>query len=169
MKIAPKDTSDFKPDAIPDTAFYEPNLHSLIHYKRKRYFLINGVNSKGERIYQFALGHKEGEGKEGVWRDAEDGQLKVQLDPQGVGVVYYWIACGRNLKQVTALNSEVEKVGVEQMLWQNENYWSAWVNMQNMNLTILPKNIERLFKRSLLLMRTHVDSHGGFSARTSPL
>jgi hypothetical protein len=24
MKIAPKDTSEFKPDAIPDTAFYEP-------------------------------------------------------------------------------------------------------------------------------------------------
>ena len=24
MKIAPKDTSEFQPDAIPDTAFYEP-------------------------------------------------------------------------------------------------------------------------------------------------
>jgi hypothetical protein len=24
LKIAPKDTSEFKPDAIPDTAFYEP-------------------------------------------------------------------------------------------------------------------------------------------------
>ena len=50
------------------------------------------------------------------------------------------------------MNSEVEKVGVEQMLMQNENYWSAWVNMQAMNLTVLPKNVERLFKRSLLLM-----------------
>lgn len=163
-----------------DTAFYEPNLNSIIHYKRKRYFLINGINSKAENLYQFAVGHKESEGKEGVWRDAEDGLLsgnsvaqgsvdsamsfKLQLDVQDVGGVYFWIACGKNLQQVIDLNSEVEKVGVEQMLMQNENYWSAWVNMQAMNLTILPKNIERLFKRSLLLMHAHVDSHGGFLA-----
>jgi glucoamylase len=163
-----------------DTAFYEPNLHSIVHYKRKRYFLINGINSKAENLYQFAIGHKESEGKEGVWRDAEDGVLsgnpvaqgsvdsavsfKLQLDAHEVGAVFYWIACGKNLKQVIALNSEVEKVGVEQMLMENENYWSAWVNRQTMNLTVLPKDIERLFKRSLLLMRAHVDSHGGFLA-----
>jgi GH15 family glucan-1,4-alpha-glucosidase len=163
-----------------DTALYEPTLHSLIHYKRKRYFLINGINNRAENFYQFAVGHKESEGREGVWRDAEDGQLsgnpvaqgavdsavsfKLDLEAQDYGGVYYWIACGKNLKQVIALNSEVEKTGVEQMLIENENYWSAWVNRLDVTLSVLPRNIEHLFKRSLLFMRAHVDSHGGFIA-----
>jgi GH15 family glucan-1,4-alpha-glucosidase len=55
-------------------------------------------------------------------------------------------------------------VGVEQMLLEVENYWSAWLNRLKFDLNILPLEVARLFKRSLLLMRTHVDSHGGYLA-----
>ena len=69
-----------------------------------------------------------------------------------------------NLNEVTSLDSEVKRIGVEQMLLEVENYWSAWLNRLRIDLNILPREVARLFKRSLLLMRAHVDNHGGFLA-----
>jgi GH15 family glucan-1,4-alpha-glucosidase len=162
-----------------DTAFFEPNLSAIIHYKGKRYFLVGGTTG-GKGFYQYAVGHKEVEGKEGTWRDSEDGQLstnpvaqgsvdstvsfKLEIPPHGYGVIHYWIACGNSLSEVAALDLEVKKTGVEQMLLEVENYWSAWLNRLKLDLNILPREVARLFKRSLLLMRAHLDNHGGFLA-----
>jgi GH15 family glucan-1,4-alpha-glucosidase len=162
-----------------DTALFEPTLSAIIHYKRKRYFLVGGTTG-GKGFYQYAIGHKEVEGKEGTWRDAEDGQLstnpvaqgavdsavsfKLDIPSHGYGVIHYWIACGNSLSEVTSLDSEVKQLGVEQMLLEVENYWSAWLNRLKIDLNILPHEVARLFKRSLLLMRAHLDNHGGFIA-----
>jgi GH15 family glucan-1,4-alpha-glucosidase len=159
-----------------DTAMYEPSLSAVIHYKRKRYFLVNGVTDTQTGIHEFAIGQKESFGKEGTWRDAEDGILemnpvaqgsvdstvsfRLELKPKSLGTVYYWIACGKTLEDVKLVDAAVKKSGVEQLLLETENYWSAWVNRQSLDLSILPKDIMRLFKTSLLIMRTHVDNHG---------
>jgi GH15 family glucan-1,4-alpha-glucosidase len=159
-----------------DTVMYEPNLQAVIHYKRKRYFLINGVTAQHPGITEFAIGQKESFGKEGTWKDAEDGVLEknpvaqgsvdstvsfqLELKPKSAETIYYWIACGRNLEEVKALDATAKRVGAEQLLLETENYWSAWVNKQNLNLSILPRDILRLFKTSLLIMRTHVDNRG---------
>jgi GH15 family glucan-1,4-alpha-glucosidase len=163
-----------------DTAFYEPTLKALVHYKRKRYFLINGSTSQGEGLYDFATGHKESFGREGTWKDAEDGVLgknpvaqgsvdstvafKLELSPKSTGTVDYWIACGRSLRRVKELNARARGSGIEQILLETENYWSAWVNKQSLDLNVLPREIARLFKTSLLVMRTHVDNHGAIIA-----
>jgi GH15 family glucan-1,4-alpha-glucosidase len=162
-----------------DTAFFEPQQSVIIHYKGKRCFLVGGA-SGGRGFYQYAVGYKEVEGREGTWRDCEDGQLSnnpvaqgavdsavsFQLDipPHGYGVAHYWIAAGTSLKEVSALDGVVKRVGVEQMFLEVENYWSAWLNRLRLDLNIVPKDVARLYKRSLLLMRAHVDSHGGFLA-----
>ncbi len=163
-----------------DTAFFEPNTNAVVHYKQKRYFLVGGATVSGRPFYQYAVGHKEIEGREGTWRDAEDGQLsnnavaqgsvdsavsfKLEIPPSGHHLVYYWIACGKSLNEVADLDAEIKKVSVEQLLLEVENYWSAWLNRLTLDLNILPRAVARLFKRSLLLMRAHVDSHGGFLA-----
>jgi GH15 family glucan-1,4-alpha-glucosidase len=162
-----------------DTAFFEPNLSAIIHYKGKRYFLVGGASS-GKGFFQYAIGQKEGDGKEGTWRDCEDGQLssnpvaqgavdssvsfKLEIPPHGYGIIHYWIAAGTNLNEVRALDAHVKDIGVEQMLLEVENYWSAWQNRLKLDLNILPREVARLFKRSLLLMRAHVDNHGGYLA-----
>jgi GH15 family glucan-1,4-alpha-glucosidase len=66
-----------------DTTIYEPTLKSIIHYKRKRYFLINGITDQNQGVYQFATGQKESFGKEGTWKDAEDGELQGNPVAQG--------------------------------------------------------------------------------------
>jgi GH15 family glucan-1,4-alpha-glucosidase len=163
-----------------DTVMFEPDLQSIIHYKRKRYFLINGITDQNNGIHEFATGQKEAFGREGTWKDAEDGKLegnpiaqgsvdstvsfKLEMNPKTTNLIYYWIACGKNMEKVRELNSIAKKTGGEQMLLETENYWSAWVNKQNQNLTILPQEVIRMFKTSLLIMRTHVDNQGGILA-----
>jgi len=159
-----------------DTVMFEPSLDAVVHYKRKRYFLINGVTDQGNGIHQYAIGQKESFGKEGTWRDAEDGVLernpiaqgsvdstlsfKLDVKPKSSNTVYYWIASGKSLENVVEMEAAAKKAGVEQLLLETENYWSAWVNRQNLNLSALPKDVMRLFKTSLFIMRAHVDNKG---------
>ncbi len=163
-----------------ETALFEPMQRAVIHYKRKRYFLINGLNDRGEGISEYAIGQKESFGKEGTWKDAEDGVLagypvaqgsvdstvafNLVVDPNGSRTVYYWIACGKNLETAVQSSDRARTIGVEQLLLETENYWSAWVNKQNLNLSVLPKDLIRLFKTSLLVLRTHVDNNGAIIA-----
>ncbi len=167
-------------EAAGDTALYEPSLNSVIHYKRKRYFLVNGLTNQGQGIYQFAIGYKESPGKEGTWKDAEDGVLqknpiaqgsvdstvsfKLEMNPNSSNSLYYWIACGENIDEVKDLNVKIKQIGVEQLLLETENYGSAWVNKQNTDLSILPREVILLFKTSLLIMRAHVNRRGAIIA-----
>lgn len=165
---------------IGDTVMYDSLLNAVIHYKRKRYFLVSGNTSQRGGIFQIATGHKEISQLEGTWRDAEDGALsgnpiaqgsvdsvvsfEVDLAPGSIGEVYYWIACGRSFEDVKALDARIKGTGVEQLLLETENYWSAWANRKEADLNVLPQEIVRMFKRSLLIMRAHVDVGGGIVA-----
>ena len=140
-----------------DTVMYEPSLDAVVHYKRKRYFLVNGVTDQNKGIHEFAIGQKESFGKEGTWKDAEDGVLernpiaqgsvdstisfKLDMKPKSQNTIHYWIACGRSFENVRNLNATAKKTGAEQLLLETENYWSAWVNKQSLNLNILPKDV----------------------------
>jgi GH15 family glucan-1,4-alpha-glucosidase len=89
-----------------DTAFYDPRVHSIIHYKGHNAFLIHtAYNGKGFDDYTVGLFGIEG--KEGSFADAEDGVLSKNAVEHGsvdsaIGVhvtlgahseaqVYYWI------------------------------------------------------------------------------
>jgi len=159
-----------------DTAFYEPSHKSIVHYKRCRYFLINGVTRANNGIYEYSTGQKEAFGKEGTWKDAEDGKLernpiaqgsvdstisfKLDMKPKGADIIYYWIGCGENIKEVRDLNAFVKKEKVGQLLLKTEDYWSAWTNRRSIDLSVLPREISSLVKRSLLAMRNHVGDNG---------
>jgi len=167
-------------DSVGDTVMHEPALGSIIHYKRNRYFLVCGVTSQNRGIHQFAAGYKEQPGREGTWKDAEDGLLEgnpiaqgsvdsaisfeLDLLPHSKGSIYYWIACGKSLKQAADLDSLVKKIGVEQLLLETENYWAAWSNRKDKMLCNLPRDILRAYKNSILIMRTHADDQGGIIA-----
>ncbi len=167
-------------DAFGDTVMYDSALNSLIHYKRKRYFLIGGITSQGKGVYQFATGTKEIPGISGTWVDAEDGVLgnfpisqgsvdstvsfEIDLPPRSDEELYYWIACGQNMEDVQKLDSKIKRIGVYQLLLETENYWAAWVNKKDLNLSILPKEVIRMFKESLLVMRAGMDNGGAIIA-----
>ena len=166
--------------AAGNTAYYDPEEKAIIHYKGNRYFLMSGIRYKEQGIDQYATGRKEFQGFEGTWRDAEDGvldgnpisqgsvdsvlSLSVNIQPNGEQTIYYWICVGENYADVSGLNRAIVKNGPEHFIQRTHNYWKAWVNKEASNLEILPEGIRSLYKKSLLILRTNVDSDGSIIA-----
>ena len=70
-------------NAIGDTAMYDPETRSVIHYKARRYFLINAAADGEAGILEYACGRSGIGGTDGTWRDAEDGELSMAPIAQG--------------------------------------------------------------------------------------
>ncbi|MGH9818658.1 MAG: glycoside hydrolase family 15 protein, partial [Pyrinomonadaceae bacterium] len=161
---------------VGDTAFYDPESRSLVHYKKHRYFLINTE----PHFDRFATGRKAFHEHEGTWRDAEDGELSggaitegsvdstigVQLavEPNASSGFFYWIAAGTSLGEVSDLNSEVLLRRPERLFAYTENYWRAWVNKSKNDFADLSPEIIDFYKRCLLIVRTQVDNGGAILA-----
>jgi glucoamylase len=157
---------------VGDTAFYDPETFSLIHYEKHRYFLINTE----PHFDQFATGRKAFRDQEGTWRDAEDGELRggaitegsvdstigveLKIDANGSGTFYYWIAAGTSHREVADLNVHVLTRGPERFLDYTANYWRVWVNKNDTDFRDLPSQVVDFYKRCLLIVRTQID-HGG--------
>lgn len=165
---------------VGDTAFYDPQLNALIHYKDRRYFLMDGGVIGGTGMSQYACGQKEFEGKEGTWRDAEDGQLsgnaisEGSVDsvlgltfsiPQGQsGEGFYFMAAGEDYKSVAALQRLVRSRTVQGLIKRTSDYWRLWATKEKTDFGSLGREIQRLYRRSLLTIMTNADCRGGIIA-----
>lgn len=163
---------------VGDTAFFDPDSKALIHYKGQRYFLISTDASEG--VETFATGRKAFHGHEGTWRDAEDGLLSdraimegsvdstigrtLRLEAGGAVEMFYWIAFGKSHAEVNTLNALVRERHPRALLKRTEDYWRAWVNKNEIDFGDLPPAVVRLFKRSLLVVRTQIDNGGAIIA-----
>ena len=162
-----------------DTAYYDPKLKAVVHYKGNRWFAMHTCSSSMCGAEQWACGRK-GPHLEGTWRDAEDGKLSgnpidhgaadstigvtVHLAPGGEAEFFYWMLAGRDRSELEKLDAVVHGKGPEELLRRTHNYWRLWVNKEERDFADLPEPVVDLFKRSLLIVRTHLDSGGAFIA-----
>ncbi len=166
---------------IGDTALYDPRLRCVIHYKRQRYFLANLSVRGVAGVEQYATGVKAYDGFEGTWRDAEDGVLggnpiaegsvdstigtSLSLEPGGRGECYYWIAAGQTHREVRILNQLTMEKTPELLLSRTAAYWNLWTRCAGSDgKSDLPETCHRLYRRSLLTIRTHIDNNGAVVA-----
>ena len=165
---------------IGDTAYFDPRTSSIIHYKANRYFLINCCKSEKYGVTHYACGDKEMPGREGIWRDAEDGKLSgnqiswgsadsaigiwLRLPPWGEATAFYWIAAGTYYKEVAQLNRDVIEKTPAYLLKRTSDYWGAWVTKESRHFGDLPKPVTDIFNRSLLILRTQIDNRGAIIA-----
>jgi glucoamylase len=54
--------------------------------------------------------------------------------------------------------------GAEYFIRRTSNYWNAWVNKEEIDFANLPTKIIELYKKSLLILRTNIDSKGAIIA-----
>lgn len=164
---------------IGDTAFYNPFLRAVIHYKRDNWFLATGT-SRFNGIYQYACGVKGFGGAEGTWRDCEDGELsgrpieqgsvdssislRLLVAPDTEEELRYWITVGHDYQQVRALHSRVVEKGFDEIMRDTANYWARWSEKGAELVQTLPDPVAKLFRRSLLIMRTQIDDRGAVIA-----
>ena len=163
---------------VGDTAYFDPETQALIHYKGQRYFLISTDAPTG--VETFATGRKAFKGAEGTWRDAEDGRLSEGAITEGsvdstigrsltieageVTEMFYWIAVGTSYSEVAQLNTFVHARLPGHIIERTGNYWRAWVNKNETDFGNLPPTVISLYKRSLLVVRTQIDSGGAILA-----
>ena len=168
-------------NAIGDTIFYDPEFHGLVAYKGQRYVLINASVGDHFGFQSFAIGAKEREGFQGTWRDAEDGKLQKNPIAQGsvdaTGMIEFrlpanatedawvWWAFGSRYRDVEILDTTVRERGAASFLERTRDYWRLWVK-NDVDLAGLPDSVQWLYRRSLLIIRTHIDNNGAVIAAT---
>ena len=165
---------------IGDTAYFDPRTGALLHYKANRYFLINCCTASKQGADGYACGVKEVAGRQGSWKDAEDGELsgnpiawgsadstigiRLHLTPSGRAAAFYWMAAGTQYNEVTQLNREVLEKTPEELIRRTLSYWEAWVEKEPRSFGDLPKTVTDIFNRSLLILRTQIDNRGAIIA-----
>jgi len=165
---------------IGDTAYFDPRPRSIIHYKANRYFLINCGKSGKYGVNHYACGDKEVPGREGIWKDAEDGKLSgnqiswgsadsaigiwLHVPPVGKATAHYWIAAGTHYDEVAKLNRDIIEKTPDALMKRTSDYWGAWVSKESRSFGDLPKSIVDIYNRSLLVLRTQIDNRGAITA-----
>ncbi|GIQ63540.1 hypothetical protein PACILC2_21080 [Paenibacillus cisolokensis] len=164
---------------IGDTAAYYPDNGTVFHYKRSSYFMFNGFSDEGG-IRQYSTGIKRFQSAEGTWRDAEDGTLMGNAIAQGsvdsaIGLhatvpaggektVYYWMSAGDSLEEVNRLDRYVRDHHPGKLLGRIAVYWKQWLRRSAPDFGDLPQEVIRLFRRSLLVVRSQTDERGAIVA-----
>ncbi len=171
---------DISGNSIGDTAAFDPDSGAIVHYKGARYFLIGGRTDHSEGLSQFAVGQKNINGKEGTFKDAEDGLLSgntiaqgsvdsvigLHLNIKGVsqGKASYWLAAGQNWQDVRRLDGLIKHKTPATLIKRTADYWHLWVHKEALSLDQLPFKVASQYRRSLLVLNTQIDSQGGILA-----
>ncbi len=170
-------------DKMEDTSLYEPALNGVLHYRKKRYFLINGRwDHSNEGMTQFTTGKSNYKDREGTWRDAEDGELHEhpieqgsvdstvafhqRIKPNKPRTLFMWVAAGLNYGDILKNNRRVENLGPEKVYQHSFGYWKEWSKKHQIKLNGIPKNARNLWYQSLLLVRSQIDNRGAIIAST---
>ncbi|HEX6158682.1 MAG TPA: glycoside hydrolase family 15 protein [Thermoanaerobaculia bacterium] len=163
-------------NAIGDTAYFDPQTGAIVHYKARRYVLVNCDAG----ITEYACGRSGIGGVEGTWRDAEDGALSmdpiaqgavdstiaipIHLDAGASQTVMYWMCAGKRYAEVVELDRAVREETAAHLLTRTGSYWYTWVNKPAVELTELSDEIIDLYRRSLLIITTQCDQDGAVLA-----
>jgi oligosaccharide amylase len=165
---------------IGDTAYYDPELKGLVHYRSKRYLMATFMVGGEQRVDEYATGTSGFGGAEGTWRDAEDGQLgmnaiaqgavdstiaaAVRVPAHGEATLYFAILAGESRDELEQLNGWLERQTPQRVLDRTTSYWRLWTSGTGVNFGDLPEDVVKLFNRSLLTVRTQIDNGGAILA-----
>ena len=158
-----------------DTGYYDPIHNLIIHYEGRRVFAINA--KIGDHYFDdYSIGNYGIEGKEGVWRDAEDGQLmKCAIEHGPVDSIIsvsgkiiansdieanYWITVGRGFEETIKLSDHIKRHNPTGYIKATEKLWQNWINKNKLGKNDLDEEIINFYHTSLLVLRTHVGNTG---------
>lgn len=163
-----------------DTALFEPEEHYILDYKGRCSLLIFGQHTGGETFDQFAIGNYGIEGKEGTYRDAEDGELSgsavehggvdsvmrfsCPLDAGKSAQLEYWIIAADSQFTAEKIHHIVKTEGLAARLASTRAYWHNWLSVAKAGLENIDAQYVEATKKSLLIIKSHIDKRGGIVA-----
>lgn len=162
-----------------DTAMFVPDENYLLDYKGRCALLIYGQSIEGELYDQFSVGNYGIEGKEGTYKDAEDGELTGNaVEHGGVDSVIrytcnvdggksqqldYWIVAADSQYTAESLHGHIKRDGLDARLAATREHWSNWLNQAHV-LADLTAEYKTALRKSLMVIKVHMDKRGGIIA-----
>lgn len=162
-----------------DTAFYDPRVSAIVHYKGNKVFLIRTL-CEGKSFDDYTVGLFGIEGKEGSYADALDGALSKNAIEHGsvdsvIGVtcilkgktpftLYYWIVVAPSIDEAHALSAQVLVETPARLITSTERFWTAWSEEGSHSLQSIDASLRELYRHSLSVIKSHTDREGGIIA-----
>lgn len=164
-----------------DTAQYLPDSNAVLHYRGRRAFVIGG-RAGDVPFDQHSIGLFGIEGREGTYRDADDGELagsavehgrvdstlrfKLRIKPFESARVHYWIAAGTSIREALYVHKSIEDTGLDTFLHATSLWWHEWLTPVRAASEKLPVDKRRLFTHSAMVVKSHIDKRGAVIAST---
>lgn len=164
-----------------DTAQYLPDSNAILHYRGRRVFIVSGVLD-GQPFDQHTMGIFGIEGREGTYRDADDGELticnvehgrvdstlrfRMELEPQSSAQVDYWIAAGTSNREALSAHRHIREVGVPRSLEKTATFWKEWLRPAKKAAEKLESGFRDTFLKSVLILKSQIDKRGATMAST---
>lgn len=165
-----------------DTVQFLPEDHAIVHYKGHRVFLVGGLSHVDRPFDEYSVGLFGIEGREGTYRDAEDGHLSgnnvehgridsvigfhIPLDAHDSARVHYWIAAGKTPQEAHRVNGLIEEEGVLHRTLLTDAWWREWLQRALPYEKKLAPKYRKNFIQSLLILKAHIDKRGAIMAST---
>ncbi|MGZ6005675.1 MAG: glycoside hydrolase family 15 protein, partial [Candidatus Saccharimonadales bacterium] len=163
-----------------DTGLFVPEANYILDYKGRCSLLIYGQNADGLPFDQFAIGNYGIEGKEGTFKDAEDGELSgsavehggvdsvmrfaFQLERESNVQVDYWVIAADSQYRAEKIHDFYLREKAVVRLMKTRRYWRDWLAIGANGLHTVDKKYLDITKKSLMLIKVHVDKRGGIIA-----
>jgi GH15 family glucan-1,4-alpha-glucosidase len=163
-----------------DTAFYEPDGNYIFDYKGRCALLICGQTKDGTSLDQYAVGNYGIESKAGTFMDAIDGTLSgnavehggvdsvirfsIPLEPHVATEVDYWIIASSSQYEAQTTHSEFLQQGIDKRESLTRDSWAQWMSQGESALATVPEEFIVPVKKSLLIIKAHIDTRGGILA-----
>jgi GH15 family glucan-1,4-alpha-glucosidase len=163
-----------------DTAQYLPLDQALLHFKGRCNFVVKAATEDGQPFDQFSIGLWGIEGKEGTFRDAEDGELsgnpvehgsvdsvvrcRVTLPPGQSQTVHYWVTAAPTREQAVEISRQFGPTHFVDRIDCTRRHWQRWLHRGQEALDGLTASRRNRTEQSLLLIKAHTDRHGAVIA-----
>jgi GH15 family glucan-1,4-alpha-glucosidase len=164
-----------------DTAQYLPDSDAILHYRGRRAFIVSGLH-KDQPFDQHSIGVFGIEGKEGTFRDADDGELsgsnvehsrvdstlrfKLIVGGQSSERVHYWIATGTSMREALYIDKQIRQQGVIARLHLTAGWWREWLKPAHDIAAKIDESHRESFLHSVMILKSHMDKRGAVIAST---
>lgn len=165
------------------TAYLDAKARAVIHYKRRRYVLLNVQDGGRPGIGEWTTGARkyfDGRGTAGqaeereeldrhpIAQGAVDSTFAVTLDlpPRGEASFHTWMVLGERYQDVLAIQDEIVRDGPAAWIDRSRMHGRAWVRSTTEASPPAPLTAEhlRLYRRSLHVVKTQLDKDGAILA-----
>jgi len=165
-----------------DTAQYLPDTNAILHYRGRRAFVVSARTDDKQFFDQYTVGLFGIEGRDGTYRDAEDGELamcavehgrvdstlrfKLELAAHSSARIHYWIACGTSTREALYIHKQLLSQGLHRRLDVTSKWWHDWLKPATEVANKLDQSHRDQFLRSVMIIKSHIDKRGAVIAST---